>query len=111
MPLYPGGPRFGLGLWNSIAATMIVEIGMLAVGVWLYARVTRGRNGVGRYLFAAYVGLLLALYVANRFSPLPPSPEAVAWAGIALAAILIPWAWWFDRNRVSTTARLPAFRP
>lgn len=101
MPLYPGGPRFGLGLWNSVAATMIVEIGMLAVGVWLYARATRSRNAVGRYLFAAYVGLLLALYVTDRFSPLPPNPEAVAWTGVALSVILIPWAWWFDRNRVS----------
>ena len=110
MPLYPGGPRFGLGLWNSIAATMIVEIGMLAVGVWLYARVTRGRNAVGRYLFAAYVALLLALYVANRFSPPPPSPEAVAWVGIALSAIFIPWAWWFDRHRESAPARLPVLR-
>jgi len=102
MPLYPGGPRFGLGLWNSVAATMIVEIGMLAVGVWLYAHATRGRNAVGRYLLVAYVALLLALYVANRFSPPPPNPEAVAWAGVALSAVFIPWAWWFDRQRKST---------
>ena len=28
MPLYPGGgPRFGLGLWNSIAGTMVVKSG------------------------------------------------------------------------------------
>ena len=82
--------------------TMIVEIGMLAVGVWLYSCVTRGRNVVGRYLFAAYVGLLLALYVANRFSPPPPSPDAVAWLGMALSAVFIPWAWWFDQNRTPT---------
>ena len=25
LPLYPGGPRVGLGLWQSINATMIVE--------------------------------------------------------------------------------------
>jgi membrane-bound metal-dependent hydrolase YbcI (DUF457 family) len=25
LPLYPGGPRLGLGLWNSILATVIVE--------------------------------------------------------------------------------------
>ena len=29
MPIYPGGPRYGLGLWNSIAGTMVVEILML----------------------------------------------------------------------------------
>src|SRR5215469_12189474 len=33
MPLYPGGgPRLGLGLWNHVAATMTLEISMLAVG-------------------------------------------------------------------------------
>src|SRR4051812_44793848 len=26
MPLYPGGPRVGLGLWNSIPATLATEI-------------------------------------------------------------------------------------
>src|SRR5580698_91680 len=31
MPLYPGGARYGLGLWNSIAGTMLVEFLMFAV--------------------------------------------------------------------------------
>jgi hypothetical protein len=34
MPLYRGGPRFGLGLWNSVAGTMVVEIAMFVAGVW-----------------------------------------------------------------------------
>ena len=40
LPLYPGGPRLGLGLWNSILATVIVEGLMYAAGVWIYLRVT-----------------------------------------------------------------------
>lgn len=59
MPLYPGGPRFGLGLWNSVAGTMSVEIAMFATGVWLYVRATRARDPVGQYAFLAYVVLLL----------------------------------------------------
>jgi len=35
MPLVPGGARYGLGLWNSIAGTMVVEILMFAAGVWM----------------------------------------------------------------------------
>jgi membrane-bound metal-dependent hydrolase YbcI (DUF457 family) len=31
MPLYPGGARYGLGLWNSIYGTMVVEFLMFAV--------------------------------------------------------------------------------
>lgn len=47
MPLYPGGPRFGLGLWNSTIATVIVEGLMYAIGVGIYFRVTRARDGDG----------------------------------------------------------------
>ncbi|MGD0135173.1 MAG: metal-dependent hydrolase [Bryobacteraceae bacterium] len=39
MPLYPGGARYGLGLWNSIAGTMVVEFLTFAVGVWISALV------------------------------------------------------------------------
>ncbi len=99
MPLYPGSPRLGLSLWNSIPGTMIVEITMLAIGVWLYVRTTSTRDRIGRYALAAYVGLLLLLYIADRFSDPPPSVAAIAWAGLAASAIFLPWAWWFDHHR------------
>jgi hypothetical protein len=99
MPLYPGSPRFGLGLWNSIAETMIIEIAMLAAGVALYMSVTRPRDRIGRYAFAAFVLLLLASYIADRFSPPPASMSEIAWTGLIATAILIPWAWWFDNHR------------
>jgi len=100
MPLYPGGgPRYGLGLWNSIAGTMLVEIGMLLIGVALYIRVTRARDKIGRYAFAAYVLLLLFLFVADRFSPPTQSMTEIAGTGVAFSVIFLPWAWWFDRHR------------
>jgi hypothetical protein len=100
MPLYPGGgARFGLGLWNSIPGTMVVEITMLAVGVWLFMSATRPRDRIGRYAFAAYVALLLLLYIGDRFSPPPPSAKDIAWTGVAASVIFIPWAWWFDHHR------------
>jgi membrane-bound metal-dependent hydrolase YbcI (DUF457 family) len=105
MPLYPGGPKYGLGLWNSIAGTMIVELAMLGAGVWLYVRTTRARDRIGRYAFAAYVGLLLVLYIGDRFSGPPPSVGAIAWTGIVASVVLIPWAWWFDRHREPVVSR------
>ena len=51
MPLYPGGPKFGLGLWNSIAGTMAIEAAMFAAGVWIYTQVTRPRDRIGRWAF------------------------------------------------------------
>jgi hypothetical protein len=78
MPLYPDGPKLGLGLWNSIPGTMITEITMLAVGVGLYVATTRARDRIGRYAFGAYVGLLLLLYIGDRFSPPPPDVASIA---------------------------------
>jgi membrane-bound metal-dependent hydrolase YbcI (DUF457 family) len=105
MPLYPGGPRFGLGLWNSIAGTLVVEILMFATGVWLYVSGTHARDRIGHCAFLAYVGFLLVAYIGDRFSDPPPSIADIAWTGIVAIVILIPWAWWFDHHRVSRTAR------
>ena len=103
MPLYPGGPRYGLGLWNSIAGTLVVELLMFAVGVWIYARTTRARDRIGQYAFLAYVALLLVLYIGDRFSSPPASVAEIAWPGIAAEVILLLWAWWFDHHRVPRT--------
>jgi hypothetical protein len=98
LPLWPGGPRVGLGLWYSAAGTIAVEVGMLAAGLWLYVRTTRPRDRVGRWSFVAFVVFILAIYASSIASPPPPSARAVAWLG--LASWIIPvWAAWFDRHR------------
>jgi hypothetical protein len=100
MPIYPGGgPLLGLGLWNSVAGTMVVEILIFVVGVWLYMNATRARDRIGRYAFASYVVLLLVLYIGDRFSGPPPSVADIAWSGIIAMVVLLPWAWWFDAHR------------
>jgi hypothetical protein len=98
MPLYPGSIRLGLGLWNSVAATIAVEVVMFAGGVWTYARATRARDASGRWAFAAFVGFLLLVYFVNIGSA-PPSLTALVVGAIAGTAVLILWAWWFDRHR------------
>lgn len=106
MPLYPGGgPLLGLGLWNSIAGTMVVELAMLALGVWLYASSTRARDRIGIYAFWAYVALLLVSYIGDRLSAPPASAAEIAWTGLVAEVILLPWAWWFDRHREPRRAR------
>jgi membrane-bound metal-dependent hydrolase YbcI (DUF457 family) len=99
MPLYPGGARYGLGLWNSIPGTMAVEIAMLAVGILLYVQATRPRDRIGTYALLAYVILLLVLYIGDRFSSAPPTVKEIIWSGIIAEIILLLWAWWFDRHR------------
>jgi len=98
MPLYPGGPKVGLGLWNSIPGTLAVEIAMLAIALWLYVRTTQPRDQTGRYAFWAFVAFTAIMYVGNLMSPPPPSTQALAW--FALSGWIAPfWAGWFDAHR------------
>jgi len=99
LPLYPGSTTMiGLGLWNSVPATLAVECAMFAAGVWLYASHSRPLDRAGRYGFWAFVAFLVAVYAANAFGPPPPSVGAVAFAGLALWLLPL-WAWWFDSRR------------
>jgi len=51
MPLYPGGPRFGLGLWNSVPATLVVELVLFVAGAAIYLIATRkGSHRIVRIL-------------------------------------------------------------
>lgn len=98
MPLFPGGARYGLGLWHSVPGTIAVELTMFAVGVGMYVRSTRARDAVGRRAFAAFVGFLLAVYAANMGPP-PSGVMALVITAIAGVGVLLSWAWWFDRHR------------
>jgi membrane-bound metal-dependent hydrolase YbcI (DUF457 family) len=51
MPIYPGGSKVGLGLWHSLPATLAVEVPIYVIGVWIYSRATRARDGIGRWGF------------------------------------------------------------
>jgi hypothetical protein len=102
LQLYPGSAeKFGLGMWNSFAATMIVEAGMFVVGVSLYASVTRAKNAIGRYALWTFVAFLAVVYIANAFTTPPPSSTAVA--SVTLFVWLFPlWAGWGDSHRALT---------
>ena len=99
MPLYPYGPKYGLGLWNSVPGTVVVEIAVFFAGVGLYAWSTRARDRWGQWGFWLYVALLLVLFIGDRFSAPPESVSGIAWTGLIATAVLIGWAWWFDSHR------------
>ena len=49
---------FGLGLWNSVPGTVIVEVLLFAAGIWLYIRATSAKDRIGSY---GFWGLALVL--------------------------------------------------
>lgn len=95
-----GSAKYGLGLWNSRPATLLVELAMLLLAAILYARNFPSRDRIGRWSFVAFLGFDVFVYLGAMFNTPPPDPKAIAWG--ALSALLIPlWAGWFDRHRSS----------
>jgi hypothetical protein len=89
----------GLGLWNSVAGTLIVEGVMFAAGIALYLSATHPRDRVGTWALVGLVALLLASYAAAAFGPPPPSIEAIVVADLVGTAIAVAWGYWVDRHR------------
>ncbi len=101
LPLIPGGTtRVGLGLWNSFAASVMVETALFVVGAFLYLRAAKARDRVGKYALWAFLLLLAALYVANMFGPPPPGVQALAVAAFG-QWLFVLWGYWIDRHRTA----------
>lgn len=100
LPLLPGlATRVGLGLWNSVPATVAIEGTMFAGAVWLYARATQPLDRVGRWAWIAFVSLLAIVYAANLGPPPAPGQETlITWVTIGMIAF-VPWGGWIDRHR------------
>jgi hypothetical protein len=104
MPVTLHGPeRLGLGLWNSVPATLAVELVLLAIGVALYRRATVPRDRTGSIALWSLIGFLLVVNLASLFGPPPPSATAVAWAAQAVW-LLVALGYWIDRHRQLRTA-------
>lgn len=98
LPIFPGGVRVGLGLWNIPAATIALEAILLALGVLLYARATAPRDRVGNLALWTLVLFLLIVYVASVVGPPPPNTASLATVGLA-GWLFVPWGYWIDRHR------------
>lgn len=102
MPLSIGEEtKVGLGLWNSIASTLVVELALFALCVAFYARITRAVDRIGTWGLASLAAVFVLIYLANLFGPPPPSVQAVAWSALGMW-LFVAWGYWVDRHRERT---------
>ncbi len=110
LPLVPGVSYLvGFGLWSSFTATLVVELGLFAIGVWLYVWVTEATHALGHWTFWGLVGFLVVVHAANLLGPPPPNVTALAWVGQA-QWLLVALGYWIDRHRRSSGPRCAVSR-
>lgn len=100
-------PVFGLGLWYSLSATMVVELSLFAIGIALYLRGTSALDNVGRWAPWALFALLSVIYLGNLFGPPPEKVTDIAIVGHA-QWLLVWMAYWVDRHRAAEAVWKPA---
>ena len=105
LPLHPGpSPEVGLGLWNSLPATLVAELGLFALGILIYTRTTVARPGgsgwKGRWGLVGLAAFMVIVYLGSLVSAPKPGTPPAAIAGPALAMwLLVWWGFWVDRHR------------
>jgi len=100
LPLTPWGKTMiGYSLWDSAAISFLLEFGLFAGGIYLYASVTKATSRFGRWGLIALGSLGVFVYIANFFGPPPPSVSAIIIGGLVLQGVFILLAMWTDRGR------------
>jgi hypothetical protein len=100
MPLTPwSSEMLGLGLWNSVGATLALEAALFAGGITLALQATRARDGIGRWGLAGFLALLVIIYIGSLLGPPPPDVQTLGVMSLILPLLLLPVVAWIDRHR------------
>jgi hypothetical protein len=92
IPILPwGGPKVGLGLWNSLPLTIAVESALFLAALAYYVRGRGASLGIGFWSLIVALGVV---YSMNLFGPPPPSVNAIALSMV----LVVPLLWWWGNH-------------
>lgn len=109
LTLAPGqAAGYGLGLWDSVPATIALEGTLFAGAVLSFLTVRRPRGAKGVAAFWSLVVVTVTIWLGAAFGPPPSTVTGLAYSALALW-LLIPWAAWIERTsgRAGDLARAP----
>jgi hypothetical protein len=97
MPLAPGVPvHFGLGLWASLPATVILEGGFWTFAVIAYFLASHPRNWASAGAYWGGVIILTLIWYSNLTGPPPPDPHTAPIVSLIFFALSVMWAYWMN---------------
>jgi hypothetical protein len=96
LPIVAGPTKVGLGLWNHQAISLSLEVVLLVLAAWFFARSADRPVRVRVWIL---VGVMVALQVYSNFAPTPTSATQFAVTALALYGLLTAGAYWVERTR------------
>jgi hypothetical protein len=91
-------PKLGLGLWNHPVATLVAELLAFGAGLLVYLGLRSKRYPVRAGRLAVVVIVLLGVYFASVYGPVPPNMKVVAISDIGFILSIALIAAWADRR-------------
>jgi len=103
LPLTPfTNIKVGMGLWNSLEGTVILELIIFAIGAYLYYKHTKAINHKGKWGFWLLIAFFLLTDFYNMFGPPPENSIPMLFVSFAvLQIIVLSLAQLVDKNRAS----------
>jgi len=101
LPLYDDSAKVGFGLWRHVAISLPLELALLAIGAWIYARAVPATSMRGRNVLWGFVALLAVVQVYANLGPPPASDSAMAIMALAFYLVLAAIAMVVERVRLA----------
>ena len=92
--------KLGLGLWNYVISSSLIEILILVAGLWLYLKSTKGITFGGEYGMIIFSVFLIVMLMTSLFIPPPPDIMGLAIFGLVYQLMMVGVVSWLDRKRI-----------
>lgn len=102
LPLLGGDSyKIGLGLWNYVFASSLIEFMIFLSGLWMYLKSTKGATFVGRYGMIIFSAFVTIMWMTTLLTPTPSDFNIIGFAifGLVFQLIVIGVVSWLDRRR------------
>ncbi len=98
LAIYPGGAKYGFGIWDSLPLTIAIELLLFVGGIYLYLKATKANDKAGVWSFWGLVVFLIVVWLGSIFGPPPENVDELAYSALSVW-VLIMWGFGIDKHR------------